>query len=135
MPDKPQHISARGLKERGWSDRLIADLLGDPDKTARNPRYRSAASMRLWLFDRVVVAEADTRFQDYQETRRKRSQTMLAAAERKRRELFARIDELPIRIARRTEEEILAASLQSWRDRKSGPACPPALDMVGRPRP
>ena len=32
------------LKERGWTEGLIRELLGVPDDTRPNPRYRSSSS-------------------------------------------------------------------------------------------
>jgi hypothetical protein len=51
-------IGAAGLKERGWTESMIRDLLGEPDLYADNPHCRSAAPMRLWRLQRAEAAEA-----------------------------------------------------------------------------
>jgi hypothetical protein len=51
-------IAAPGLKDRGWTESMIRDLLGDPDLYADNPHYKTAAPMRLWRLQRVEAAEA-----------------------------------------------------------------------------
>jgi hypothetical protein len=51
-------IGAPGLKERGWTEAMIRDLLGEPDLLADNPHYKTAAPRRLWLLRKVEAAEA-----------------------------------------------------------------------------
>lgn len=51
-------IGAPGLRERGWTEAMIRDLLGDPDLYADNPHYKSAEPMRLWRLQRAEEAEA-----------------------------------------------------------------------------
>ena len=55
-------VGAYGLKERGWTEAMIRDLLGDPDLMVDNPHYKSASPMRLWRVHRVEAAEADPGF-------------------------------------------------------------------------
>jgi hypothetical protein len=69
-------IGAAGLKERGWTEAMIRDLLGDPDWSADNPYYKSAAPMRLWRVQRADAAETSAEFTARQE----RAQRACAAA-------------------------------------------------------
>ena len=55
-------IGAPGLKERGWTEAMIREFLGDPDLYVDNPNYKSAAPMRLWRMQWVLVAEATAEF-------------------------------------------------------------------------
>ena len=55
-------IGAPGLKERGWTEAMIRDLLGKPDLRIDNPNYSSAAPMRLWRLQRAEAAEATAEF-------------------------------------------------------------------------
>ena len=55
-------IGAPGLSERGWTEAMIRDLLGEPDLLADNPHYKSAAPMRLWRLQRAEAAEATPEF-------------------------------------------------------------------------
>lgn len=71
-------IGAPGLKERGWTEGMIRDFLGDPDLTVDNPHYKSAAPMRLWRLQRAVAAEATPEFM----TRRERAVRACASAAR-----------------------------------------------------
>jgi hypothetical protein len=51
-------IGAPGLKERGWTEAMIRDLLGEPDLRVDNPHYSTAAPMRLWRLQKAEAAEA-----------------------------------------------------------------------------
>jgi hypothetical protein len=53
---------AYGLKERGWTEGMIRDLLGEPDRYVDNPHYKSAGRMRLWRLQKVEAAEAAPEF-------------------------------------------------------------------------
>ena len=53
---------AVGLKERGWTEAMIRDLLGKPDTLRDNPHYKSAAPMRLWRLQHVEAVEATPEF-------------------------------------------------------------------------
>lgn len=55
-------IGAYGLKERGWTEAMIRDLLGEPDLLAGNPHYKSAAPWRLWQLQRAEAIEATPEF-------------------------------------------------------------------------
>ena len=41
---------APGLRERGWTESMIRDLLGDPDLYVDNPHYKKSGPMtrKLW---------------------------------------------------------------------------------------
>lgn len=69
-------IGAPGLKERGWTEAMIRDLLGEPDDTADNPHYKSAAPRRLWRLRKVEAAEAGPEFA----ARRERAERQSASA-------------------------------------------------------
>ena len=58
----PGFASAAGLRRRGWTDGLIRRLLGECDRTARNPKFRRAAPMRLYDMRRVEAAEREPEF-------------------------------------------------------------------------
>ena len=63
MSDEPKYVTkSRLVGERGWSDKSMADLLGEPDRIVPNPHYRSAAPMRLYLLERVEAAERSRHF-------------------------------------------------------------------------
>lgn len=70
---EPLHFGRPTLRERGWTDGLIARFLPDPDATAPNPHYRCAPPRKLYLIARVEAVEQSDAFQ----------QAVAAAAARK----------------------------------------------------
>jgi hypothetical protein len=60
----PEYLSMQGVLERGWTRIMVDTLLGEPDDWRDNPKYRSAAPMRLYDHARVVLAEATVGFEE-----------------------------------------------------------------------
>jgi hypothetical protein len=71
-------VGAYGLKERGWTEAMIRDLLGDPDLMVDNPHYKKAAPMRLWRLQRAETVEATPEWA----VRRERAERQCAAAQK-----------------------------------------------------
>lgn len=69
-------IGAAGLRERGWTEAMIRDLLGEPALHVGNPHYKSAAPMRLWRLREAEAIEASPEFA----LRRERAARQCAAA-------------------------------------------------------
>jgi hypothetical protein len=63
------------LKRRGWTDALIRDFLGEPDKTKKIYGRGSAAPMKLFAVARVEAAEAKPLFLDRLAATDKRSKS------------------------------------------------------------
>lgn len=104
-------------KERGWSERLIEDLLGEPDRLARKQarrygraKYRPA---KLYASGRVNIAEQDERFIAYQAKRQRRSQASKRTADRKRAELEAWAHNVPIAVKPLPLDAVYKRSLES----------------------
>jgi hypothetical protein len=55
-------VGAPVLRERGWTESMIRDLLGEPDTTRDNPHCKSAGPMRLWRLQRAEAIEAAPEF-------------------------------------------------------------------------
>jgi hypothetical protein len=73
-------IGAPGLRERGWTEAMIRDFLGEPDLYVDNPHYKSAASMRLWRLQRAEAAEQTPEFAKRRERAERERPVRLAAA-------------------------------------------------------
>jgi len=59
---RARFLTARALRERGWTDALIDDLLGPPHETRPNPYYVNGGEMKLWRKIDVIAAEDDAQF-------------------------------------------------------------------------
>lgn len=105
------------VKERGWSDRLILEILGSPDTTRKNPFYRSGPLIKLFMMDRVVSAEASEAFIAYQSKRAAMSARSKTTAQRKRQELLADIENMPVSIKRKPSETVIKEAIRNWEDR------------------
>lgn len=51
------------IERDNWTEMAIKELLGEPDKTKPNPKYKRAAPMKLYLESRVDAAEQNEDFQ------------------------------------------------------------------------
>ena len=83
------YLTMAALRERGWTDAMIRDYLGEPDATRPNPRYRSAAPMKLYLAQRAEAAEASSEWAERKAYGDRRRAAGVAVADRKRAETNA----------------------------------------------
>lgn len=83
------YLTVAGLRERGWTDAMIREYLREPDATRPNPRYWSAAPMKLYLTERAESAEASPEWAERKTHGDRRRAAGLAAADRMRAETEA----------------------------------------------
>ncbi|MFJ9700593.1 hypothetical protein [Streptomyces fradiae] len=55
-------VSLEGLRSRGWTDRMVRDLLGWPDVQGRSLRGAAGPPVRLYLLARVEAVERAPEF-------------------------------------------------------------------------
>ena len=73
---KTERITLSTLKQRGWTEAMIRDVLGDPDALAPNPHYSKGAPMKLYTLQRVVEVESS---EDYRVAKEKADRRRVAA--------------------------------------------------------
>ena len=78
------YLTMGDLRERGWTDAMIRDHLGEPDATRPNPRYRSAAPMKLYQPARAESAEATPEWAERKALGARRRAAGAVAADHKR---------------------------------------------------
>jgi hypothetical protein len=78
------YLTMADLRERGWTDAMIRDHLGEPDATRPNPRYRSGAPMKLYQPARAESAEAAAEWVERKALGARRRAAGAVAADRKR---------------------------------------------------
>jgi hypothetical protein len=83
------YLTMADLRERGWTDAMVRDYLGEPDATRPNPRYWNAAPMKRYLTERAGAAEASPEWAERRALGARRRTAGLAAAGRKRAETEA----------------------------------------------
>ncbi|MEV2195347.1 hypothetical protein AB0I02_30930 [Streptomyces phaeochromogenes] len=120
------HVSAAGLRARGWTDGIVRRLLGEPDRLSAHPRFRSAPWTRMYRVERVEAAEQSAEFRSGAPFRSgaafaaQRSGAVRKAAgrreretvARRRREVLARILAEPIDVPRMDAGELARRAVE-----------------------
>ncbi|MFV0127032.1 hypothetical protein ACLGI4_04835 [Streptomyces sp. HMX112] len=98
MTDRMTYVTHVGLRERGWTDAMVRELLGDPDVQGRNPRQWSVAPVRLYLLARVEAVERAPEFAVCAAAAGRGSAATRVAADRRRRAVLTAIRAQPIEV-------------------------------------
>ncbi|MGW6566365.1 hypothetical protein [Streptomyces sp. NPDC054975] len=106
MTGRTTFVTLAGLRERGWTDPMVRDLLGEPDVQGRDPRRFSLAPVRLYRLARVEAVERTPEFARCAAASGSRSATVEAGAERRRRAVLAAIRAEPIEVPRLPAAEL-----------------------------
>ncbi|MER7111731.1 hypothetical protein [Streptomyces sp. NPDC000229] len=94
------------LRQRGWTDAMVRDLLGEPDVQGRDPRRWSVAPVRLYLLARVEAVERTPEFAECSAAAGRSGAAARAAAERRRQAVLAAVRAEPIRVPLLPEPEL-----------------------------
>jgi hypothetical protein len=62
---RSEYTTSVGMAEHGWTKAAACKLLGDPDRYAVNPHYRSAPPMRLYRVERVLAKQNSGEFEEW----------------------------------------------------------------------
>ena len=119
-------MSATGVKERGWTDTLIRRFLDPPDKLAVNPHYRSGPKMRCYDIARVKATEKTPEWLDAQAKATKRSIAAEKASDKRRKDLFVKIESMWILVDYYEPTERLRLAIAHYNERlgeSREPAC------------
>ncbi len=111
---KTLYLSKKALKARGWTDALIEDLLGAPDRTPVNMHYKSGPRVSLYTQVRVVNAEATDKFQAIQKDRAPRRAAATKAVETKRQQTEDYVSGVKIEVPVFPDEELLRRAVNHY---------------------
>ncbi|MFI7411610.1 hypothetical protein ACIBU0_23375 [Streptomyces sp. NPDC049627] len=106
------HLSAAGLRARGWTPGMVRQLLGEPDMLVGHPIFQSAPRTRLYLMERIEAAERSEEFRAIAAAAARRSGAARAAAARRRREVLARIAAEPMDVPRLAPDRLAALAVE-----------------------
>ncbi|WP_234381776.1 hypothetical protein [Streptomyces dysideae] len=106
------HLSAAGLRARGWTPAMVRQLLGEPDLMRSDPHFPTAPKTRLYLVERVEAAERSEEFRAVAAAAARRSAGARAAALRRRRAVLARIAAEPVDMPRLAPRELAALAVE-----------------------
>lgn len=121
MEDNNDYIILATLKKRGWTDSMIKKLALTPDKLVRNPRYKKAASMKIFSLQKVERLERTELFNMLLAKSRKRKKSAAKAVETKRTNLFSYVESVPIIIKYIPEPQVTTDAIESynyWQSRR-----------------
>lgn len=107
------------LKERGWSERMVLEILKEPDETRENPKYRSGSPTQLFLCDRVKQAEESEQFKEEIKIVERRRATGKAAANKRREQTLAEVDAIPIVVPQIDAGVLIENACDNYNDYKS----------------
>lgn len=119
-PDEPQveMLTQSQVLELGFTKGLIAKLLPAPT-LKQNPRYRSAAPMKLWLAEDVHAAMETEEFRAMREKSEARSKAAQKGVQTRREAAVANLDELigEIKIKKISMDALKNAAISAGIDR------------------
>ena len=96
--EEPEYVTLTALRKgRCWTAKMIRDLLGEPDRTARNPYYSTGAPMRLYLLSRVEDIEKTLDVDAMRADREMRSEARLLAATKREAAHMNRVNTCDLR--------------------------------------
>lgn len=111
------HCTKKVLKDRGWNDKLIEQLLGEPDDTAANTYYRSGPPVCLYDVDRVHALESTKEFQEVQQSRLKRREAAQNAVATKKKKLQQFLEGIEVKVPEMEWEVLTRRAVDHFNDR------------------
>ncbi|MGA5096124.1 hypothetical protein ACPCAC_02015 [Streptomyces lavendulocolor] len=98
MTERFTYLTVTGLRQRGWTDAMVRELLGAPDVQGRDPRRWSVAPVRLYRLARVEALERTPEFAACAASAGRSAAAARAGAERRRQAVLAAIRAEPIQV-------------------------------------
>lgn len=111
-----EYYTKTNIKDRGWNDNMINLLLGDPDKTQKNFKYKNASPICLYEKNRVHNAEKDVKFIEYQKIRIIRQQAAEKAVETKLDSMQKYLDTIQAKIPYLSWGKLTKKSIKNYND-------------------
>lgn len=110
-------LGMAALRKRGWTPGLVRRFLGEQDKLAQNPHYRSAAPVRLYFLARVVAAESTPGFAVAKTRAEKQSRNSKTLAQHRRDQLLREIAELKVVVRKIEPAALLCCAIAHYNSR------------------
>lgn len=117
------------LERDGWTRAAISKFLGAPDKEIPNPRFKSAANVKMWCLDSVKQVESSAEWASWVEKSSIRKMARLKVCDRKRRELTSWIGSLTVfdeDVLSKNVVQLRAEAIAHYNDRQE------SLSLLGR---
>lgn len=112
------HIAKKTVLEReGWTEAAIKRFLPEPDLLRKNPNYRSAAPMKLYLVSRVEEVEKGSAFIEFVEKNKARRAGAQKAVQTKIKRMNEYVDGLEIELPDIPKEELTLKACEHYNNR------------------
>jgi len=125
-----RRLHKQAIKDRGWTDRMIARILGGPDIKVKNPY--GPHLICLYNIGRVESAERSDEFREMKSVSDRRRKASLKAVTTKRQKLELEIANIRLNIPVMERKELIQVACEnynSWNnsDNMAGPFSAPAF--------
>lgn len=109
-------ITKSAILKRGWTEALIAELLGEADEKRVNPHHKSGPPMQLWREARVEASEKSAAFKKFQRDAVPRRDAAKKSLETKAKKLQAYIDGLVVEVPWMDEASLIQKAVKHFND-------------------
>jgi hypothetical protein len=123
-PKSVKYITKSTVIKRGWSDKLVAEFLGEPDREVPNPHYASGPPMKLYDEARVIRIEETEAFQTASASLKRHQAARTAGAAKavatKQQKTLALVEKTVITVTVIERSELVRRAREHQRSRQAG---------------
>lgn len=109
---KIEKITQSELLEKGWTKKLIAEFLGEPELKV-NPYYKSGHPMKLWPKEEIEQVQNSSDFQKAFDKAQKRKDSAKKAVQTKYQKLLADVEQKTINVKHIADEQLVKETLRA----------------------
>jgi len=112
--DNSEYFMKQDLLDRGWTASGIKKFLGTFDDEKVNHNYRSGATIKLYLKERVLKIEGESEFQQWKCKSKKRSESAIKRARKQADELIKMINGVEITITSLSKHIVTNQAIENY---------------------
>jgi len=116
--EREEMIPQSWIKKRGWSERLIEDLLGEPDKYAVNMHYMSGPRVKFYRLSRVEAAESSEDYVSARKAGERRRAAARKGVDTKINKLREHVGTVVVDVPQIERNELLKQACDHWDSHK-----------------
>lgn len=111
---RPTRVTATQLRERGWTGKMVRELLGEPDARPPNRNYPDRAPLRLYNLERVEEAERTDAFFELLDQSEARKDAVQKGKDAQRVRTLAEVEALDIQVPVLELEDLVVRSIERY---------------------
>lgn len=112
------HYTMADLKRRGWTEALIREFMPVPDDTVKNPWYRSAPPIRLYLHIKVAQIEQSEEFKAKAAQAKVRKDRAKKSVSTKLEKMHAEIEAMAFKVPDLDRDTLIERACDHYNDHK-----------------